>query len=84
MTTLERDLKLSIQFEAMRSAIKLALPLLKKEYESIRVLPSIAHDKFLAGEYRREAEQWREAMSACERALEPVLVAAPVLLEVVR
>jgi hypothetical protein len=70
--TLEQQLRASIQLLSMRQAIELALPLLKKEFDSIKHLPFITFDCFLAGEYLREAEQWREAMEACQKALQPV------------
>lgn len=69
---LARQLALSIQFAAMQNALQQNLVLMRKEYESLK--PSRTCSGPISKIMWAEAEKWRLAIEASEKALKPVAV----------
>lgn len=72
MTELTNQLALSIQFQAMKNALQQNLVLMRKEYESLK--PSRTCSGPISKIMLAEAEKWRLAIEASEKALKPVEV----------
>lgn len=72
MTELTNQLALSIQFQAMKNALQQNLVLMRKEYESLK--PSRTCSGPISKIMWAEAEKWRLAIEASEKALKPVEV----------
>lgn len=69
---LANQLALSIQFQAMKNALQQNLVLMRKEYESLK--PSRTLSAPMSRIMWAEAERWRLAIEASEKALKPVEV----------
>jgi hypothetical protein len=69
---LTNQLALSIQFQAMKTALQQNLVLMRKEYESLK--PSRTLSAPMSRIMWAEAERWRLAIEASEKALKPVEV----------
>jgi hypothetical protein len=72
MNELTNQLALSIQFQAMKTALQQNLVLMRKEYESLK--PSRTCSAPISRIMMAEAEKWRQAIEASEKALKPVEV----------
>lgn len=81
---LTNQLALSIQFVAMQKALQQNLVLMRKEYESLK--PSRTCSAPISKIMWAEAERWRMAIEASEKALKPVEVpeSTPQLLQMAR
>jgi hypothetical protein len=73
MTALEQQLRWSIERENLKLALKLLLPLARKEYKAVAE-PSTTCCAPVGQAMRAEAKAWAEAILAAEKALKPVEV----------
>ena len=76
--TLEQQLRASIQLLSMQQAIELALPLLQNEHRSLRDTAKNTPNHFLAQLLSCDVADYEKAITACQKALEPVQAAVEV------
>lgn len=77
MTELTRDLKLSIQMEAVRQCLKTSSDLAKQM--QAKSIPSAKCGAFIAQEMRKDFEIWEAAQLAAEKALADLAAVAEVI-----